>query len=172
MFWKLACCIMCMGIFGCSLLAMRQARLQAAHEMAQTQLRIRAADERLFKIRTEIGLEVRPDNVRSLVAGVTSLKPIIFPRAENEPATTKAGTKGADAKTTDGKSGTAKPTDRKTTDKKPGTTPAKPARPTGRTAESGVPAGSRTNEVELTEGQPEELDREPLLAYEQGTENE
>lgn len=159
-----------MGIFGCSLLAMRQARLQAAHEMAQTQLRIRAADERLFKIRTEIGLEVRPDNVRSLVAGLTSLKPIIFPRAENEQGTTKTGAKGTDTKTVDAKAGTARPGDRKPTDKKPGTNSTKPVRATGKTAE----AGPHANDVERAEQdeEPAGLDREPLLAYEQGTEDE
>ncbi|MCC6425764.1 MAG: hypothetical protein IT435_02980 [Phycisphaerales bacterium] len=77
MFLKLAACVLSMGLFGCGLLAMRQARLQAAHELTQTQLRIRTCDERLFKLRTEIGMLVRPDDVRSMVTDLASLKPLL-----------------------------------------------------------------------------------------------
>ena len=79
MFWKLAFCVLGMGVFGCSLLAMRQARLQAAHELAQTQLRIRASDEKLFKLRSQIGFRVRPEDVRAMVAQMTTLKPMTAP---------------------------------------------------------------------------------------------
>ncbi len=85
MFWKLAACVLCMGILGCALLSMRQARLQAAHELAQTQLRIRTCDERLFKLRAEIGRNIRPDEVRSMVSDMAALKPITPPRAVAKP---------------------------------------------------------------------------------------
>ncbi|HRJ48921.1 MAG: hypothetical protein KF787_06140 [Phycisphaeraceae bacterium] len=84
MFLKLAVCVVAMCVFGCALLAMRQARLQAAHELAQTQLRIRTSDERLFKLRTQIGANVRPEDVRSLVSESMSLRPIV-PGVEAEP---------------------------------------------------------------------------------------
>lgn len=94
MFLKLAVCVVAMGVFGCALLAMRQARLQAAHELAQTQLRLRSSDERLFKLRTQIGASVRPEDVRSLLTGTMSLKPIV-PAGEPHPQepTTAPGTR-------------------------------------------------------------------------------
>lgn len=82
MFSKLVVCVISMGVLGCSLLAMRQARLQAAHELAQTQLRIRSCDERLYKLRSQIGAAVRPEDVRSLVDEMALLKPMTPPPAE------------------------------------------------------------------------------------------
>lgn len=172
MFAKLACCIVCMGVFGCSLLAMRQARLQAAHEMAQTQLRIRAADERLFKLRTEIGLEVRPDHVRSLVAGVSSLKPIIFPREDKPGVAPASGTsKGAVAEVKPGAKPATKTAER---------SPAGGKKPAGDGGKKASPSGSRTqtapqaheDEHDPLESVTQPLDEEPLLAYEPGEEDQ
>ncbi len=63
MFAKLAAVILALGIVGCSLLAMRQSRLQAASELAQTQLRIGRLDERLWLLRGEIARRVSPEAV-------------------------------------------------------------------------------------------------------------
>jgi hypothetical protein len=91
-FAKLAVTILALGACGCAVLAARQSRLQAAHELAQTQLRIRLLDERLFRLRTEIGYLVRPENVQGMVAGLGPLKPITpTPTAPiSAPATTIA----------------------------------------------------------------------------------
>lgn len=108
MFWKLVVCVISMGIFGCSLLAMRQARLQAAHELAQTQLRIRASDERLFKLRAQIGFQVRPEDVRSMVAEMTTLKPITPPVPDADAPVIPDGQNGKPA-TAGPKDGSVKP---------------------------------------------------------------
>lgn len=96
MFWKLVVCLLAIGVMGCSLLAMRQARLQAAHELAQTQLRIRGCDERLFKLRTQIGAMVRPEDVRSLVSGMATLKPLM-PLPTSRPASQERSAAPSDA---------------------------------------------------------------------------
>lgn len=77
MFWKLAAAIIALGLFACALLAMRQGRLQAAHEMAQTQLRIRALDEKLYLLRAQIAERVTPQQVRELASDVGPLHPIV-----------------------------------------------------------------------------------------------
>ncbi len=63
MFAKLVAVILALGIVGCSLLALRQSRLQAASELAQTQLRIGRLDERLWLLRGEIARRVSPEAV-------------------------------------------------------------------------------------------------------------
>lgn len=104
MFWKLTACVLSMGLFGCALLALRQARLQAAHELTQTQLRIRVCDERLFKLRAEIDRHVRPDDVRSMVVDLAALKPVTAPPAvPADPSEALAPARDPLAKPTKGK---------------------------------------------------------------------
>lgn len=66
MFAKLAAVIVAVGVCACTLLAMRQARLQAAHDLAEARLRVRAIDERVALRRAEIGRLVSPDEVRRM----------------------------------------------------------------------------------------------------------
>ncbi|HEX8876165.1 MAG TPA: hypothetical protein VF777_05410 [Phycisphaerales bacterium] len=63
---KLGFVVVCVG--GCALgvLALRQAGLQAGHELAQTQLRIQKADEDLWKLRAEISTLAAPARIREL----------------------------------------------------------------------------------------------------------
>ncbi len=75
MFSKLTFLIIALGVVGCSLLALRQQRLQAASEMAQAQLRIRAADERLFELRAMVAARITPQEVERLAIDAGGLRP-------------------------------------------------------------------------------------------------
>lgn len=66
MFAKVAIVILALGICACSLLALRQARLQAANELAEARLRVRAIDERVSRARTAIARLVTPEQVESM----------------------------------------------------------------------------------------------------------
>lgn len=77
MFGKIVALILSLGIFACALLAVRQARIQAFHELTQTRLRIRAQDERLWVLRTQIAARVTPEHVHEMAAARRKLKPMI-----------------------------------------------------------------------------------------------
>lgn len=79
MFAKLAAIILALGILGCTLLAMRQQRLQAAHELAEAQLRIRKSDEHLWFLRTQIARRLNPESIRGMATGAGPLRPIASP---------------------------------------------------------------------------------------------
>lgn len=70
MFAKIAVVIVALGICACSLLALRQARLQAANELAEARLRVRAIDERVSLTRTEIASRVTPEQVERMTESV------------------------------------------------------------------------------------------------------
>jgi hypothetical protein len=76
-FTKLAAVILGIGIVGCSLLALRQQRLQAASELARVQVRIRAQDERLWELRTQISRAVNPENIREMALTIGPLRPLV-----------------------------------------------------------------------------------------------
>lgn len=67
MFAKLCAVILALGVVACSLLALRQSRLQAASELTQSQLRIQRLDERLWALRSEIASRVAPEALREFV---------------------------------------------------------------------------------------------------------
>ncbi|HYF13598.1 MAG TPA: hypothetical protein VD971_00850 [Phycisphaerales bacterium] len=75
MFAKLVTLIVALGVLGCALLAQRQARLQAASEAAQAQLRIRVADERLLRLRARVAARVSPQQVEVLASSIGPLRP-------------------------------------------------------------------------------------------------
>lgn len=66
MFAKIAVVIVALGICACTLLALRQARLQAANELAEARLRVRSIDERVAVVRTAIAACVTPEQVESM----------------------------------------------------------------------------------------------------------
>ncbi len=70
MFAKVAVVIIALGICACSLLALRQARLQAANELAEARLRVRAIDERVSLARTAIASRVTPEQVERMTEWV------------------------------------------------------------------------------------------------------
>jgi hypothetical protein len=78
-FAKLAAIILALGILGCTLLAMRQQRLQAAHELAEAQLRIRKSDEQLWLLRAQIARRLNPENIRDMASGAGPLRPVASP---------------------------------------------------------------------------------------------
>lgn len=77
MFAKLVLVILACAGTACGLLALRQSRLEVAHELASVQLRIREMDERLLAVRAEIGQRVTPEQVGLMIAGKAELKPLI-----------------------------------------------------------------------------------------------
>ncbi|MCC6227986.1 MAG: hypothetical protein IT432_02030 [Phycisphaerales bacterium] len=85
MFAKLAAIILALGILGCTLLAMRQQRLQAAHELAEAQLRIRKSDEQLWLLRAQIARRLNPENIRDMATDAGPLRPAASPPPPVEP---------------------------------------------------------------------------------------
>lgn len=90
-FAKIVALILALGIFACALLALRQARIQAFHELTQTRLRIRAQDERLWVLRTQIASRVTPDHIHEMAASRRALKPMVEPRPEPLPQVRRSG---------------------------------------------------------------------------------
>lgn len=66
MFAKLAALILSLGVVACILLAVRQQRVQAAHELAEVQRRVMEHDRTLWHLRTEIAERVSPVQVQEL----------------------------------------------------------------------------------------------------------
>lgn len=79
MFWKAALVIVSLGACGCTLLALRQSRLQAAHELAEAQLRIRHHDEQLWRLRSEIAARVTPASVQLMAEDLGPMHPLLPP---------------------------------------------------------------------------------------------
>lgn len=77
MFSKLVFVILSLGVIGCSLLALRQSRLQVASELTQAQLRINAADERLWLLRAKIAQGVTPEQIELMTQSIGPLQPVI-----------------------------------------------------------------------------------------------
>lgn len=87
MFAKIALVIVALGICACSLLALRQARLQAANELAEARLRVRAVDERVAVVRTAIAACVTPEQVEAMTKEIpTTLEPLALQRWGREVA--------------------------------------------------------------------------------------
>lgn len=88
---KLGFVVVCVG--GCALgvLALRQAGLQAGHELAQTQLRIQKADEDLWKLRAEISTLAAPARIRELADKLGPLHGLT-PRPEDAAASGEIST--------------------------------------------------------------------------------
>ena len=107
---KIALLVIALGACACTLLAMRQSRLQVASELTQTQLRINAADERLWQLRARIGSEVAPERVEELAAGLGALRPLAEAPLPPviEPAPAKSSTKVAPVETSTAKAAEAK----------------------------------------------------------------
>jgi hypothetical protein len=78
-FAKLVAVVLTLGVCGCTLLALRQSRLQVASELAQTQLRIDREDEQLWILRSRIAARVTPSEVERMAADVGPLRPLVAP---------------------------------------------------------------------------------------------
>lgn len=66
MFAKLLTLIACVGLIAGVLLAARQARVQAAHDLADLRLLHTHQDHELLELRAAIARQVTPENVRQL----------------------------------------------------------------------------------------------------------
>jgi hypothetical protein len=93
LFGKLAIVIVVLGLYACALLQLRHERLHAASELVRIQLRVRSQDEELWKLRTEIGRLVTPEQVRVMAANIGPLRPLVparpgSPTAEMRQAST------------------------------------------------------------------------------------
>ncbi len=73
---KIVFLIVGMACIACSVLAIRQSRLQTASEIVQAQVRINAMDERLAALRIAVAERVAPEQVRAMASGMTDLVPL------------------------------------------------------------------------------------------------
>lgn len=86
--FKLGLVVLSIGLCALSMLVMRQARLQAAHEVTQTQLRIQRADEQLWKMRADIAALANPSRIRELAGNIGPMHALINPvEASASPST-------------------------------------------------------------------------------------
>lgn len=81
MFLKFAAVILAFVVLAASVLALRQSRLQEAHALARAQLRVREADERLWKLRAQIAELVTPERVGVMLADAGDFQPYLVPAA-------------------------------------------------------------------------------------------
>lgn len=86
MFAKTCVVIVAVGAFGCALLAMRQARLQAASELTQTQLRISKLDHRLWDRRAKVAEATTPTNIERMAASIGRFRPMVPDDGSIEPS--------------------------------------------------------------------------------------
>ncbi len=72
---KLVTVVLALGVVGCGVLSMRQARLQAASELAQAQVRIAMADDTLTALRADVAQHVAPIEVERVASAAGPLRP-------------------------------------------------------------------------------------------------
>lgn len=96
MFAKIAAVIVALGVCACTLLALRQARLQAANELAEARLRVRAIDERVSLVRAGIAASVIPSEVEQMTEAAEDVVGPLVPLAllDDAPAESHEGTGG------------------------------------------------------------------------------
>jgi hypothetical protein len=83
-FGRLAAVIVVMGLGACVLLAIRQVRIQASHELAETRRRIVQMDHELWRLRAEIAERITPDRIHRRSTETLALKsavPTMWPTA-------------------------------------------------------------------------------------------
>jgi hypothetical protein len=76
MFAKLAVLIVGIALTASCLLAARQMRTQAAHELAQARLRVMKLDNERWKLRSDIASRITPEHVQEMASRLSPLKPI------------------------------------------------------------------------------------------------
>ncbi len=74
MFAKVVVVIVGIGACACGVLAVRQMRTQAAHELAEARLRIMQRDNELWRLRSRIAQNVTPARVHEMAAKLGSLQ--------------------------------------------------------------------------------------------------
>lgn len=76
MFAKLILVIVALALLGCALLGIRQSRMQAAHDLAQTRLKIAELDAELWMLRAEIAERVTPSRIRAMADAIGPIEPV------------------------------------------------------------------------------------------------
>ena len=85
MFLKLVLTIVWCLAVGAAMLSMRHARLEAVHDLANTQRRVLQADRELWRLRAGVAELAEPGRVRRLAEGLGPLvhvieSPVVVPR--------------------------------------------------------------------------------------------
>lgn len=88
---KLAALIICMSLCACALLAARQMRMQAAHELTESRLRIMKHDNDLRRVRARIASRITPERIERMASEMQPLQPIaaesaVTPNLREEPS--------------------------------------------------------------------------------------
>ncbi|MFZ2873968.1 MAG: hypothetical protein WAZ94_05740 [Phycisphaerales bacterium] len=134
MFPKVVLLVIAVGAGACALLALRQSRLQVASELAQSQLRVCEADERLWLLRSQVASAVTPQSVERLARALGPMKPI----REGPPASELAGMTPPEGAPKVGPAGSA-----------PGSrvaqTPARPQKPEASQSGAGKPSAAKSS---------------------------
>lgn len=87
MFFKLFIIILSVGALACTLLVIRQQRIEAAHEMSLIHHRLSESERTLWQLRSQIAGACRPEQVRSMVDHLGGeWTAIPAPRAQPRPA--------------------------------------------------------------------------------------
>lgn len=73
---KLSVLVVSMALCLCALLAARQMRMQAAHELTEARLRVMRHDNDLWRVRAHIAARITPQEVEKMAAEVNPLKPM------------------------------------------------------------------------------------------------
>jgi len=84
---KLSVLIVSLGVAAGILLHMRQARLQAVHELARAQVRMHERDRDLYRIRAAIAERITPERVEQLARQFGPLTPMGVDPAPERPET-------------------------------------------------------------------------------------
>lgn len=74
---KLIVVVLTLAACGASLVALRQGRLDAAHELAASRLRTAQLDEHLSRVRVEIASQVHPAHVAQMVDRAGAFEPAV-----------------------------------------------------------------------------------------------
>lgn len=82
MFGKSVLLIVAVGLSGAGLLALRQARIQAASELAAARLQIAGIERELQRVRAQIADRIAPAEVAAMIDRSQQLASVVGPRIE------------------------------------------------------------------------------------------
>ncbi|MFN0131895.1 MAG: hypothetical protein ACKVW3_05110 [Phycisphaerales bacterium] len=76
MFAKLVAVVLAVCVGACALLVIRHLRTQAAHELAESRLRLQQRDNDLWRIKARIAAAVTPSRVQQMASRLGTFKPL------------------------------------------------------------------------------------------------
>lgn len=80
MFSKVAALIVCLGLIACMMLAIRQQRVQAAHQLAKSQTSLAKLDQDVLRLRSQIAAKLTPDQIEQAGTKLGRLMPLTLER--------------------------------------------------------------------------------------------